>query len=149
MLVYNIMGWCFIGAFLFIVFSYQKTVGRNTNYTRHNTTLLMVCFVCSPPPPAFWVSLSYYTNPASKVVAGGSRLPACLGLLFASSAQPGLSWRSLSGTQARSQPQLGPTSHSPDATLRETRVSFEVSLAAFYRVGVFSGPSFPLCLVAS
>lgn len=43
--------------------------------------------------------------------------------------------------------QLGPTSHSSEATLKETRVSFEVSLAAFYRMGVSSGSFLLLCLL--
>lgn len=43
--------------------------------------------------------------------------------------------------------ELGPLSHSFEETLRETRFSFEVSLAAFYGMGAFSGSSVLLPLL--
>lgn len=107
--------WCF----LLIVFSYQKTVGRNTRtvYKTRNIAADGFCFsvLFFLPPSHTLLSFTFLnTNPASRVDAAGS---ACQGLLFAPSSQ---SWVELKvflcypGWELR----LGLTSHPSEATLR-------------------------------
>lgn len=132
--------WCF---FVHSVFLPENSRKKHKLYkTQHDAADGLFCVF---PTPTCFLSFTFLLHKSSKQSSrqvGPARLPRAA-ICFKRSAWVELK---VSFWYPGREPQLGPTSHSPDATLRETRVSFEVSLTAFYRLGVFSGPSFPLCL---